>query len=284
MVGWHLLLLLVVEVVAYGAAGRYLHVDHGWSLAAATAFSVGVYLGVRALLVGNEFLLARWQGDPIPPTLRVAPSRLALMYLRELGGWLLMFSLVLPFIPARRSVLDRPAGKPLSRLPILLLHGLACNRGNWFWFRHQLESRGYAVFTVDVTPPFSHIANFAPQVARAVDEILAATGSDRLVLIGHSMGGLVARAYLDQSGRDKVAHVITLGSPHHGTWMTRFALGPNLRDMDRDSGWLSALREREARRSPQPYANFTCVYTLHDNLVAPQTSAVLPGAEQIVLS
>ena len=104
------------------------------------------------------------------------------------------------------------------------------------------------------------------------------------MLIGHSMGGLVSRAYLDQFGGDKVAHVITLGAPHLGTWMARFGVGPNVRNMAEDSAWLAELRQREAARSARPYANFTCVYTYHDNLVTPQTNAALPGAETIALS
>ena len=140
------------------------------------------------------------------------------------------------------------------------------------------------MYTVDYTPPLAKIASYAPQLARAVDEILAATGAKRLVLIGHSMGGLVSRAYMDQFGGDKVAHVVTLGTPHLGTWMTRFAIGPNLRDMDENSAWLAGLREREAARSAHPYENFSCLYTHHDNLVAPQSNAVLPGATSIAVS
>jgi len=104
------------------------------------------------------------------------------------------------------------------------------------------------------------------------------------VLIGHSMGGLVSRAYLDQFGAGKVAHVITLGTPHLGTWMTNLGVGPNVRDMAEDSPWLAGLRKREAARSAHPYSNFTCVYTHHDNLVTPQANAALPGAEQVALS
>lgn len=284
MVGWHLLLLLVIEVALYGAAGRHMHVAYGWSVPSSIALAVAVYVSVRVVLVAAEFLLTRWKGAPVPDTLRVPPSGLVAMYLRELGGWLLMFTFVLPFVLSRRSVLDRAAGVPLDNPPLLLVHGLICNRGNWFWFRRQLEQRGYRVYTVDYTPPFTQIANYAPQIARAVDEILKATGAKRLVLIGHSMGGLVSRAYLDQFGADKVAHVITLGTPHLGTWMTNLAVGPNVRNMAEDSPWLAGLREREAARSAQPYANFTCVYTHHDNLVTPQTNAALPGAEHIALS
>ena len=284
MVGWHLLLLLVVEAALYGAVARHVQFARGWSPFAAVALALAIYLCVRIILVGAEFVLARRKGTPIPESLRVTPMQVAGTYLRELGGWLLMFSLVLPFVLSRRSVIDRPAGPPSDEFPVLLVHGLSCNRGNWFWFRRRLERRGYRVYTLDYTPPLARIASYAPQVARAIDEVLAAAGAGQLVLVGHSMGGLVARAYLDQFGGDKIRHVITLGTPHLGTWMARLALGPNLRDMDLDSVWLEGLREREAARSPRPYANFTCLCTYHDNLVTPQTNAMLPGAESIALS
>ncbi len=284
MVGWHLLLLLLVEIALYGAAARYVHMEHGWSIAGAIALAVSIYVGVRVVLIAAEFALTRWTGPSIPEALRVPPSGLVTMYLRELGGWLLMFGFVMPFVLSRRSVLDRPAGMDTGTLPLLLVHGLACNRGNWFWFRRQLERRGFTVYTVDYTPPFARIASYAPSLARAIDEVLEATGAERLVLIGHSMGGLVSRAYLDRFGTGKVAHVITLGTPHLGTWMARLGIGPNMRDMAMDSAWLSALREREAAQSENPYARFTCVYTYHDNLVTPQPNATLPGAEHIALS
>ena len=284
MVGWHLLLLLVIEVAAYGAAGRHMHVAHGWSIPSAIAFAAAIYLGVRMVLVAAEFVLARRRGSRIPDDLHTPPSRLLAMYLHELGGWLLMFTFVLPFVLSRRSLLDRPAGAPSDKPPLLLVHGFTCNRGNWFWFRRQLERHGYRVYTVDCTPPFAPIAHYAPQLAAAVDEVLQATGASQLVLIGHSMGGLVSRAYMDQFGAGKIARVITLGTPHQGTWMAKLAAGPNVRNMVDGSPWLAALREREARRSENPYENFSCVYTHHDNLVAPQTNATLPKADCIALS
>lgn len=211
------------------------------------------------------------------------------MYLRELAGWIVMFSIVMPFVPARRSIIDRSQRRRLVRassgaLPIVLVHGLACNRGNWLWFRRRLERRGLQTFAMDYTPWFSTIDLYAPQLAAAIDEVRAATGAEQVIVLGHSMGGLVTRAYLDRFGSAKVAHVITLGTPHRGTWMTRFGFTPNVRNMATDSAWLRALGEREAQRSLDPYADFTCVFTYHDNLVAPQHNATLPGAKHIPLS
>jgi pimeloyl-ACP methyl ester carboxylesterase len=285
MVGWHLLLLLTVEAALYGAIGRHAYVAWGWSTGDSIALAVGIYLWLRIFLVGLEFVLARWKGVSIPEASAVSSPRCIAMYFRELGGWLLMFSLILPFVPARRSVIDRlPQEGAPAGLPILLVHGLACNRGNWFWFRRQLENRGYRVFTVDYTPWYAKIDRYPPQLARAIDEVLSHEGTRQLIVIGHSMGGLVARAYLDRFGEDKVAHVITLGTPHRGTWMARFGYSPNIRDMAEASDWLVSLERRERKRAEDPYSRFTCIFTYHDNLVTPQRNATLPGAEEVSVS
>ncbi|MEO7760610.1 MAG: alpha/beta fold hydrolase [Casimicrobiaceae bacterium] len=284
MVGWHLLLLLVVEIAAYGAIGRYAHVVWGWNNAASVALAVGIYLIVRILLVGAEFVLARWKGGPVPDALQVSSGRLFTMYLRELGGWLLMFSLTLPFVLSRRSVIDRTNITKSPAPPIILIHGLACNRGTWFWFRRQLEARGHCAFTIDCTPWFARIESYPEQLAKAIDEVCGATGARKVVLIGHSMGGLIARAYIDRMGADKIERTITLGTPHQGTWMTRFGFTPNILDMAEGSAWLTGLRAREGQRSSNPYANFTCIFTHHDNLVTPHINATLPGAAEIAVS
>jgi hypothetical protein len=286
MVGWHLLALLGVEVIAYGGIAYCAHRAWGWSVACALALGIAIYLCVRIVLVAAEFILARWQGEPIPDAMAKPPWAVAWMYLRELAGWIVMFSVVLPFVPARRSIIDSTPltnGNP-GTLPIVLVHGLACNRGNWFWFRRQLARRGLVSFALDYTPWFASIDTYVPQLGAAIEEVCFATGAERVIVVAHSMGGLVTRDYLERFGGDRVAHVITLGTPHQGTWMTRFGFTPNVRNMAMGSEWLAGLQARESLRSRDPYRAFTCVFTYHDNLVTPQHNAVLLGARQIALS
>lgn len=286
MVGWHLLLLLVIEALIYGAIGRLMHVAHGWSVGQAIALGVAIYVGVRVVLVAAEFVIARWKGSPIPDQYRVTWLALFAMYVREVAGWILMFAFVMPWLLSRRSVTrgEKSSRTSSQNPPILLVHGLACNRGNWFWFRRQLEARSHRVFTMDCMPPFSRISKYAEQIDRAVTEVLAATGATKINLIGHSQGGLSIRAFLDRHGDAKVDKIITLGSPHQGTWLARLALGPNALDMRIGGKWLTELLALEGKRTGEPYEKFTCIFTYHDNLVAPQLNAVLPGAKAIPLS
>jgi len=75
---------------------------------------------------------------------------------------------------------------------------------------------------------FASIDDYIPQIERAVHRIETATGLAP-VIVAHSMGGLVARAWLRSraahkrsDGTDEAARLITLGTPHRGTWLAGF--------------------------------------------------------------
>ncbi|HEU4375480.1 MAG TPA: hypothetical protein VFS02_18435, partial [Telluria sp.] len=83
----------------------------------------------------------------------------------------------------------------------------------------------------------------------------------------------------------RVARLITLGTPHHGTCLASFGIGRNAAQMRRDgcadgqeSAWLRALAASE---SAAARALVTSIYTHHDNIIAPQTSSILEGARNI---
>jgi len=130
-------------------------------------------------------------------------------------------------------------------------------------------------------PPLASIEAFADQVAAKIDAILDATGASRVAIVGHSLGGLVARAYLRRNGAQKVASVMTLGTPHHGSvhaWLVpgspRAALRPG-------NAWLAELNRSEG--APDG-VRLVSLWSWHDSMVAPQTSARLAGADNIVLA
>ena len=101
------------------------------------------------------------------------------------------------------------------------------------------------------------------------------------------MGGLVARAWLRSDPRNtaRIHHVITIGSPHHGTWLGRWNATyatPNALQMAQNSPWLLALEADEIKHqhsSGTSYRNFTCFYSHCDNVVFPLETATLAGAD-----
>jgi len=95
------------------------------------------------------------------------------------------------------------------------------------------------------------------------------------------MGGLAVRAWLaaqpDAAAADaRVAGVVTIGTPHQGTWMARLGRTANARQMRQGSAFLAALAAQE---SPARRALFTCFYGHADNIVFPATTATLAGAD-----
>ena len=159
---------------------------------------------------------------------------------------------------------------------VLFVHGYVCNRGLWWWLMRRLRWHGIRAWAVSLEPPFASIDTLAAQLHRDIEDCLRDNATGRLVLVTHSMGGLTARAYLKQHGTARVAKLITLACPHHGTRLAYFGPGRNAREMQPGSAWLAALAEGEA--IPVPFVN---VWSAHDNFVAPQTSSRIEGCQEI---
>jgi len=167
-----------------------------------------------------------------------------------------------------------------ARAPVLLLHGVLCNAGSMHDLRKALVARGIGpVYTVSYGPPLASIDSFVDQVAAKIDAILATTGARQVALVGHSMGGLVARAYLRRHGGDKVGTVITIGTPHKGSVHAWLFPGVSLGQLRPSNAWLAELDRAPASNE----VRIVSVWSWHDSMVAPQTSAELAGAENIAL-
>ena len=173
-----------------------------------------------------------------------------------------------------------PSPTPASA-PVLLLHGVLFNRGSMEDLRNELSERGIQpLYTLSYGPPLASIERFVDQIAVKIDAILAATGASRVALVGHSMGGLVARAYLRKHGPHKVSVVITLGTPHHGSVHAWLFPGTSLLQLRPGSAWLSELNRGDVVPAG---VRVVSLWSWHDSMVAPQTSAQLAGAVNIVV-
>lgn len=163
-----------------------------------------------------------------------------------------------------------------GRTGVVFVHGFACNRGFWTPWLRRCAGEGRAFVAVNLEPAFGEIDDYVPEVQQAVEQVREATGRPP-VLVCHSMGGLVARAWLrTRADACPAAHIITIGSPHRGTWIARFSHLPNGRQMRQDSGWM---RELQAAWDPRHAVRWTCWHSNCDNIVMPPSTATLPGAD-----
>ena len=270
MVAW-LQRLATLSILA--AAAGWLLYFYGTAPLLAVAGCAGIALSYSGILA-IELVLARQlnRADPVPmPTWRELFSA----WRGETAAAPRVFCWRQPFRPA--AIPDRlgPPAQVTGRRGVVFVHGFFCNRGFWTPWLARLQGRGHAFIAVSLAPVFGSIDDYAPQIDEAVLRITAATGLPPL-LVCHSMGGLAARAWLKgMKAEARVHHVVTIGTPHRGTWLARFGHGVNGRQMRLLSSWQAAL---DHGMPAGRHALFTCWYSNSDNIVFPASTATLPGA------
>ena len=173
---------------------------------------------------------------------------------------------------------------------MLFVHGFVANRAFWNPWLAQLTAQGQPFVAHTIGQPFALLDQQASELTAVVDRIVQATGQPPLI-VAHSMGGLVVRAWLRQEaqqGRDwraRVHRVAVLGSPLAGTGLARWGHAALSRQMRRaqDGGqWVPQLNA-DLDALGVPRALFACWASTSDNMVFPAHSALLAGADQHVL-
>jgi triacylglycerol lipase len=165
-----------------------------------------------------------------------------------------------------------------GRRAVVLVHGFFCNRGVWNRSVPALRAAGVPHIAINMEPPFVGIDSNVAAVDDAIVRATQATGLPPL-MVCHSMGGLAVRAWWRAhaaSAASRVQGVITIGSPHHGTFTAKLASGDNARQMRRASAWLRALADDEGDGRRR---HFTCFYSHCDNIAMPASTGALPGAD-----
>ncbi|URM89971.1 alpha/beta fold hydrolase [Streptomyces sp. MRC013] len=150
--------------------------------------------------------------------LRADALRSAVVEAVVLAGHLLLYPTGLA--PAGLRPGRCPATAPHgTRPPVVLLHGLSDNRSVFVPLHRALARDGTRhVRAVNHSPLICDLRTAAHRLAGHVDELRVRTGHDEVDLVGHSLGGLVARYYVQRlGGAPHVRTVVTLGTPHGGT-------------------------------------------------------------------
>jgi len=177
---------------------------------------------------------------------------------------------------SRREKID--PGKPDGHPPLILVHGMGGNPGTFIpmaWYLWlQGRKRSYKI-------NFEHgqsIDQMAQALNRFVADVLKATGERQVEIVAHSMGGIIARLALARRGSaQRVKTLITLGTPHRGTHVARFANTELTLELRPDS----ALMRRLAAISWPARVRGVSFWSRADLLVLPPESAALDGTEQV---
>jgi predicted alpha/beta hydrolase family esterase len=266
--------LVAIGLAAYGAWAAYA-VVHG---AAVWPFVVGlpfVYLAFPLFFTALWVTLGEYWRARRPRDVRLTFGQRVRKFWREFVAIAQAPKMIFYAVLMR----DPPAAP--AELPILLLHGIGCNAAVWTGMRDSLDAQGLGpVYALSYGPPFDSIETFAPQVAAKIAIIEAATGACQVVLVGHSMGGLVALTYLRRYGGTHVRRLVTLGTPYGGSMHAWLLSGTSVAEMRPGSPFLASLNRRDHEGCGVPVVS---LWSWHDSMVTPQTSSRVDWAENIVI-
>lgn len=181
------------------------------------------------------------------------------------------------FIFFRKETRQRTSQESLGtgKTPILLIHGYSHDAGAWYLHRQNLVDAGFGpVYVIDLGSHHS-IEDYAERVKIKVHKIALQTGTRDIVLIGFSMGGIVASYYaLHLADKETVKGVVTLGSPLEGTRMAIFGSGECSRQMHYRTPFITALKARIVDNKTIPFWH---IGSWADPTIRPAPSAWLEG-------
>jgi pimeloyl-ACP methyl ester carboxylesterase len=139
--------------------------------------------------------------------------------------------------------------------PVLIIHGFLGTRGSMYMLERRLVEDGFVVVSFNLgTLNVRDIRRSAFLIHRKIERILAQTPSQRIDIIGHSMGGLIGLYYVKKlGGHSRVRKLIMMGTPIRGTWAA--LMGVMTLGLWSTSSWQLLPRSRfldELAQGPMP--------------------------------
>ena len=157
--------------------------------------------------------------------------------------------------------------------PIILVHGFVDNRSIFTLLRRALRRRGFGrVMTLSYSPLAQDIRTVAARLGQLVEKTCEETGYERVHVVGHSLGGIIARYYVQRLGGDARVHTLcTLGSPHTGTFAAVLVPQRLVKQLRPGSDVMRELAEP----APGVRTRFVAFWSDLDQLIVPKRSARL---------
>ncbi|WP_250658297.1 lipase family alpha/beta hydrolase [Alkalimarinus coralli] len=283
-----LLFLVIVSVGSFflGSLGVYLY-DEKVPLYFIPLILFSFIILIHVVIFSYIFAIAWFARSHRPEDMRIQFKETLRLVFGEISFSMVLYLFLTPLAAFQwlKEHLQSNKGSH-DDVPVLLVHGFFCNSAFWVPMKRYLSKRGFTrTYSVTLDPPlFGDIEKFSNKLAKRVEQICSETKTEKVVIVAHSMGGLVSRNYIYNRGGDKrVEKLITLGTPHHGTTIadTVFFLGRHLRQMKRWSNkWLANLNLHEGQTALVPTVS---IFSYHDSIVSPQDSPILKHARNIPL-
>ncbi len=196
---------------------------------------------------------------------RARPPRFSLDALACWAREVAAHALIVPIKPL--GWLAAPPPRTGTQRPVLLVPGFFMNRSCWVFLATWLRRRGWdRVHAINNRPFNGRIDLFAHNLGLEVRRLREATGAERIDIVGHSMGGMVAAHWILHQGGDRyVNRLVTLGTPLEGSKMAVFSFLREGHDLLPDSEIVRGM-------GPLPCESVH-IWSDQDHLVVPAESA-----------
>jgi pimeloyl-ACP methyl ester carboxylesterase len=100
--------------------------------------------------------------------------------------------------------------------PIVFVHGICGATSNFLVLRTFLEDHGVRNFASLSYVPRVDYQRLAPPLARLIETVSRDARTSEVDIVGHSLGGLVARYLVELGNESRVRRLVTLGAPYYG--------------------------------------------------------------------
>ncbi|MBI9113019.1 triacylglycerol lipase [Maridesulfovibrio ferrireducens] len=177
---------------------------------------------------------------------------------------MLTATLTRPFDFLCRDIHPEKEGNPL---PVLMTHGLYHNKTAWFLMKPRLRKAGYSNLN---TWSYNSFTTSYPELVlklrRRILKLYAENNNQKIVLIGHSLGGLIIKgAVSDPAVAESVAKVITLGTPFRGSLLAKIAPGRLGRSLHPENSLFQTIHTTP----PLNFIQKTAIFSPVDEMVLP---------------
>lgn len=182
------------------------------------------------------------------------------LFSRELLAWTAA-GLLHPtgMIPSKRRM-----PRKTDQRTVVLIHGYLSNRSALLALGTYLRTHGLKTLAFD----YASSRGIEQGAIQLKEYLRKHVRGGRIDLVCHSLGGLVARTYLQElGGARRVDHCVTLGTPHRGTYNAYWVRSRVGRELRPDSPLLQRL---QASRSNASSVRFTSIVAGSDNIVIPR--------------
>ncbi|MFK8138348.1 MAG: esterase/lipase family protein [Bdellovibrionales bacterium] len=213
-------------------------------------------------------------------------SRITSTLFKELGANVLALNLYpWGFIGNKEEGYPHPDFSD-NDLPILLVHGIVHNRSAFYSLDRKFRALGWHnIYTINYSTTKGSMSRMVGDLEKKIDQILKETNAPQVDIVAHSLGGLVSRKLMViEPGRGKIRQLITLGTPHSGTRLSkflRFVPGSSLfEDLDFQSFEISGIQKTSLPRK----SYVTSIFSDFDWTIQPKYSCEAKGFPESAFS